>query len=212
MKKWKCAVCGYIHEGEDPPEECPVCGADRSKFVEMEAGEVQAPKISEPAPRVDRPEAKAKAPDPWAKYEPITDLMAKLHAHPIAVHIPNGVLPVAVFFLFLSLLFHHRGLEAAAFYNLIFVVVAMPGVILTGVVDWKVQFKGAMTRVFKIKITCAAMVSGTGLLLTVWKMIDPEVTAPGSTLSWIYFLILGVMLAAAATAGYYGGKLVFRKK
>ncbi|MEE8886558.1 MAG: [FeFe] hydrogenase, group A [Eubacteriales bacterium] len=24
-RKWKCRVCGYIYEGEQPPEECPVC-------------------------------------------------------------------------------------------------------------------------------------------------------------------------------------------
>ena len=39
MKKWECTVCGYIHEGDEPPDECPVCGADRSKFIEMDAEE-----------------------------------------------------------------------------------------------------------------------------------------------------------------------------
>ena len=23
--KWKCRVCGYIHEGDTPPEKCPLC-------------------------------------------------------------------------------------------------------------------------------------------------------------------------------------------
>jgi rubrerythrin len=23
--RWKCSKCGYIHEGEEPPEECPSC-------------------------------------------------------------------------------------------------------------------------------------------------------------------------------------------
>jgi rubrerythrin len=23
--KWKCAKCGYVHEGTEPPEECPSC-------------------------------------------------------------------------------------------------------------------------------------------------------------------------------------------
>ncbi len=23
--KWKCSKCGYIHEGSEPPEECPAC-------------------------------------------------------------------------------------------------------------------------------------------------------------------------------------------
>jgi rubrerythrin len=23
--KWKCSVCGYIHEGTEPPHKCPCC-------------------------------------------------------------------------------------------------------------------------------------------------------------------------------------------
>ncbi|MBU5483202.1 NADH peroxidase [Clostridium sp. MSJ-11] len=34
MKKFVCTVCGYIHEGETPPEKCPICKADASKFKE----------------------------------------------------------------------------------------------------------------------------------------------------------------------------------
>lgn len=32
MKKFRCSVCGYIHEGPEPPEKCPVCGAFRDEF------------------------------------------------------------------------------------------------------------------------------------------------------------------------------------
>jgi rubrerythrin len=32
-KKWKCTVCGYIHEGKNPPEVCPVCGAINYQFI-----------------------------------------------------------------------------------------------------------------------------------------------------------------------------------
>ena len=36
--KWVCSVCGYVHEGDQPPAECPVChvGADKFKKVEGE--------------------------------------------------------------------------------------------------------------------------------------------------------------------------------
>ncbi|WP_368294333.1 flavin reductase [Dehalobacter sp. TBBPA1] len=34
--KWRCVVCGYIHEGDNPPETCPVCGVDSSNFVRVE--------------------------------------------------------------------------------------------------------------------------------------------------------------------------------
>lgn len=36
MKKYRCTVCGYIHEGENPPEFCPVCKVPASKFVLVE--------------------------------------------------------------------------------------------------------------------------------------------------------------------------------
>ncbi|MDR0879443.1 MAG: NADH peroxidase, partial [Clostridioides sp.] len=42
MKKFVCTVCGYIHEGEFPPEVCPVCKVGADKFVEMEGEKVWA--------------------------------------------------------------------------------------------------------------------------------------------------------------------------
>ncbi len=34
MKKWVCPVCGYVYEGENPPEKCPQCGVPGAKFNE----------------------------------------------------------------------------------------------------------------------------------------------------------------------------------
>jgi len=31
-KKWKC-VCGYIHDGDEAPKQCPKCGAAADKFT-----------------------------------------------------------------------------------------------------------------------------------------------------------------------------------
>ena len=31
--KYVCQVCGYVHEGDNPPEKCPQCGVDSSKFT-----------------------------------------------------------------------------------------------------------------------------------------------------------------------------------
>ena len=33
MKKWVCPVCGYVHEGDVPPAECPVCHVSGDKFL-----------------------------------------------------------------------------------------------------------------------------------------------------------------------------------
>ncbi|WP_303863828.1 FAD-dependent oxidoreductase [Alkalibaculum bacchi] len=47
MKQWKCLVCGYVHVGDNPPEECPICGALANQFELMEkAQDIQSEKKS----------------------------------------------------------------------------------------------------------------------------------------------------------------------
>ena len=42
MKKFVCSVCGYVHEGNEPPVECPICHAPASKFIEQSADKTWA--------------------------------------------------------------------------------------------------------------------------------------------------------------------------
>lgn len=35
MKKFVCTVCGYVYEGDKAPEQCPICKAPASKFIEQ---------------------------------------------------------------------------------------------------------------------------------------------------------------------------------
>ena len=32
-KKYVCAICGYVHEGESAPDKCPICNAPAEKFT-----------------------------------------------------------------------------------------------------------------------------------------------------------------------------------
>lgn len=34
-KKFKCKVCGYVHEGNEAPQQCPICNAPKSEFEEI---------------------------------------------------------------------------------------------------------------------------------------------------------------------------------
>ncbi|MBR5425390.1 MAG: NADH peroxidase [Clostridiales bacterium] len=36
MTKFVCSVCGYVYEGPDAPDECPVCKAKKAAFKKME--------------------------------------------------------------------------------------------------------------------------------------------------------------------------------
>ena len=35
MTIWKCTVCGYLHDGAEPPTYCPKCKAAAEKFLEL---------------------------------------------------------------------------------------------------------------------------------------------------------------------------------
>jgi rubrerythrin len=37
MKKYVCMICGYVHEGDSAPDECPICKAKAEKFKEQAA-------------------------------------------------------------------------------------------------------------------------------------------------------------------------------
>ena len=34
MKTWECSICGYVHQGDTPPEKCPICKMPAEKFEE----------------------------------------------------------------------------------------------------------------------------------------------------------------------------------
>jgi uncharacterized membrane protein/rubredoxin len=206
MRKWKCTACGYIHTGDEPPETCPVCSADRSKFIEL--SETEAPP--------EKTETAGSAPDAdSADVSPIltrvAEMISRHHLHPISVHIPNGVLPVAVVFLLMSVIFGFDELGKAAFYNLLFVVLAMPVVLISGFVDWKRRYAGKLNRIFVTKMICGALVMGLSLFLVIWRILDPDVAGSASATRWSFVAVHLIALVPAVIAGFYGGKLVFKE-
>ncbi len=213
MKKWQCTVCKYIHKGDEPPEKCPVCGVPAKKFVLLEETEevpvVKAAAKTAPAtpgkPAEQPPEQPA---EPKTLYEKLTFQMVKHHAHPVTVHMPNGILPAAVALFILAWLFDVTLLEKAGFINLIFVILALPVVLFSGVLEWQKKYNQGLTTLFKIKILAASLTTTACLISIIWYLVDPQVL--DSSKAWVFILINLVMLAGAGIAGHIGGKLVFK--
>lgn len=226
MKVWQCTVCKYIHREATPPEKCPVCGVDKTRFIEIDEELIPARPVRKPGSKPAEPGTaspavspfvKAAAPEPPQKQPPpspekgfdkIKSLALKHHAHPISVHTPNGILPAAVTLWILSWIFNSELLAKAAMINMIFVVLTLPVVIFTGILEWKKKYQGALTLIFKIKILAAAMTTGSSVISLLWYVFDPNIlSSPGA---FAFILVNIIMAASAGTAGYIGGKLVFK--
>jgi rubredoxin/uncharacterized membrane protein len=211
MQKWRCLICKYVHEGDAPPEKCPVCKAPAAKFVEV-APEPSSPE-SDPAKAspaaMTGTDASAAADARGGNFiNKFMGLMSRHHAHPIAVHFPNGVLPVALTMFLIALFFDASTLATAGFYNIVFVMLALPFVIFTGFLDWETKYRKALTSLFVIKIVAAAITFAACLISLIWYLMQPGVI--GSPQGWLFIVINLVMVISAGVAGHIGGKLVFK--
>ena len=205
MKIWQCTVCNYIHRGDTPPDKCPICHAGANKFREIDEASIPE---KQPKRWQQKYQTEKTSTIEENNFEKIKSLMVKHHAHPVLVHTPNGLLPVAVILWLLAWIFDSGLLGKAAFINQIFVIVSLPLVIFTGIIEWQKKYNKAMTTLFKIKISAAILTSTACLITTIWFFIDPEVLR--SSWAWSFMFINIIMLAAAGIAGYIGGKLVFK--
>jgi uncharacterized membrane protein len=179
MKQWQCTVCGYIHEGPEPPEHCPVCGAERSKFVLLAAAAPEPSRPSQPQPAL------------------------RLHLHPILAHFPNGLMPIVWLFLLLSWWLGRSALDEAALWMVGIVTLVAPLSLATGIYDWQKRFGGEKAPIFTRKIALAIallILGGLALFLRI---------AGGAGLQSFYYLCLAGMLGCVTLLGYYGGKLAF---
>lgn len=184
VKRWECKVCGYIHEGDEPPEVCPVCGADRRQFVLLQ----------------DELPAKAR----HATRLPHGLPSAALHLHPILVHFPNGLMPTVWLFLGLYLLTGRTSFEEGAFWLVVVVFATTPLALATGIYNWKKCYAGQHAPIFtqKIILTVALLLLGGVALLL-------RTSLPGVWSQPIYYLCLAGMLVCVILLGYLGGKLIF---
>ncbi|HMB32241.1 MAG TPA: DUF2231 domain-containing protein [Desulfohalobiaceae bacterium] len=202
MQKWKCTVCGYIYEGDAPPEICPVCGAEKNKFIQITDEELLGSKNG-----LNQEKKTISLPISGTRFNGIFRLMVKHHAHPISSHLPNGIIPLTILFILFSALLSSENFSLTALYNMVFVLISLPFVICSGYIEWQLKYNGNLTGLFKTKIVSALITFLLSLVLTIWFFINPEVV---TSVNIVFILLALIWLAAVTIAGYLGGKLVFK--
>ena len=132
------------------------------------------------------------------------------YLHPVFLHFPQALFPVAFAALSIYLLTGIREFETGAFVAALFGALAAPVTTATGFFDWWNRYQAYLTSVFKIKITGSFVLMALAGPAVLLRAFHPDLAVlPMAGLGWAYFGLLAACTATCAVLGHYGGKLVF---
>jgi len=132
------------------------------------------------------------------------------YLHPIPVHFPLALFPAAFASLLLYLQTGMPEFENGAYVMSSFGLLITPLTIASGFADWKIRYRGQMTRIFRIKISAALVLLALALPAVLLRQQFPGINAlPLHWPGWLYLGLLAACLIDGMIIGYYGGRLVF---
>lgn len=131
------------------------------------------------------------------------------HVHSILIHFTNALYPVAILFMFLSLLFRKESFNDTYFYLMLAATLSAPFSYLTGILEWKKRYHGAMVQIFLVKIRYGMVIFVIGGCCTLWFYLSPTILMERGLIS-IFFVLLNLsILPPLIYLGHLGGIIVY---
>jgi len=137
----------------------------------------------------------------------LKDMQKTFLFHAIAAHFSNGLIPVAVLYLMLTLSTGNTYFEHTVEHLILIVVMAIPVSFLSGIRDWKTKYRGAKAPIFIKKIRLSAMLFIFCISAVSIRLCIPDVMSRQGIEHWMYLVLLFSMLPVVTLLGHYGGKL-----
>ncbi len=135
------------------------------------------------------------------------EMKDSFQVHPVAAHFSNGLIPVAVLYLMLTLPAGDQFFEHTVEHLLIIVLFAVPVSFFSGLHDWKKNYKQAKTPIFINKIRLSILLFFLVATTVTIRLTVPEVMYQNDWLHWVYIVLLFATLPVVTMLGHYGGKL-----
>lgn len=133
-----------------------------------------------------------------------------VHSHQISAHFTTALFPVAIFFLILYFFSHCDSFCTTYFNLMILATFSTPISYLTGIIDWKLKFRGARTSIFIKKIWYGWVLTAIGLLCITWYWLYPTVFSSPGVASTVFLILNVSIIPVVVYLGYLGGRLAFR--
>jgi hypothetical protein len=144
---------------------------------------------------------------------PIPRFLKEMHStfilHAVASHFSNGLIPVAVLFMVLSLTTANPYFEHTVLHLLIVSFCIIPVSFISGIRDWQIKFHGRRAPIFQRKIMLSIMLLLLGGFALALRLSHPDVLSGQGTALYLYVGSLFLMLPIVILLGHLGGKLIF---
>ncbi len=127
--------------------------------------------------------------------------------HAIAAHFSNGLIPVAVLYLLLTLSTGNGYFEHTVEHLIVIVLMAIPVSFFSGIHDWKTKYRAAKAPIFINKIRLSGLLFLLCTSTVALRLSIPDVMSRPGIEHWLYLVLLFSMLPVVTLLGHYGGKL-----
>ena len=132
--------------------------------------------------------------------------------HAIAAHFSNGLIPVAVLYLLLTLSIGSTYFEHTVEHLIVIVLMAIPVSFFSGIHDWKTKYRAAKAPIFIKKIRLSFVLFLLCASAVCIRLTIPDVMSRPGIEHWLYLALLFSMLPVVTLLGHYGGKLSAQSK
>ncbi len=138
------------------------------------------------------------------------------HPHPIFAHFPIAFMMGAAFFAFLFAVSGVKSFESTTIDLIAVGTLASIFAMASGFFTWWLNYGARPMVSIVIKITTSILLLMDGIVLFVWKLLNPNIlfnlrTSP-STDNWIFFVLTLLLFPLAMILGYVGGNITFPVK
>ena len=129
--------------------------------------------------------------------------------HAVASHFVNGLVPVAVLFMLLTLVTADSYLEHTVFHLICVASIAAPVSLLSGIRDWRAKFHGGHAPIFYHKIKLSISLTILCAAVIAIRVVCHDPIAAGGRIAWLYIGCISLTLPVVVLLGHLGGKLAY---
>ncbi|MDH4128791.1 MAG: hypothetical protein OEV44_08570 [Spirochaetota bacterium] len=145
---------------------------------------------------------------------PLSEIWLKLknsHIHTILIHFTNALYPVAVLFMLLFIFFGELSFKKTYFHIMLIATLSVPLSYISGIIEWKRKYTGAMIKIFINKIRYGLLPFIIGLGSTIWYYISPNILDSLDIWCILFILVNVSILIPIIYLSHLGGIIVYEK-